>query len=434
MPSSTWHGRALLAVGPGHGRRPWTAGRRGRDRRLPGGRPRVSARARPGRRGPSRLSRRLRLRPGLLGVGDAGPGCDRRPPRPPPPRPGPGVLPGRQHLLAGQRRPLQVALRRRLRAPDPRVQGPRGPGQSRREGLPRGRGVRALGVLPAGAPDVAGGGPQGSLHASGPRGGRGGGEGGGRHRGGKRRRAGGGGDPDPPRQLPARRRHRLRGGAARARRPATPRAALSHAQFGFGSVEKGDPPAHLRQRYYSILWPLPKLTRAGEVADPAAGPPTRPLVDVMVLDSNTLDVDGGMLGERDGRRREDELQLLWLRNAMSQWLPAPGETHRIWKFVAMHHPPYTPRSCACRIFGKCLGGHGDETGLREQLEQDARGPGAPRPRVHRPQPHLRPKPPPRPRRASPSPPARAASAISSRAGAARPSMPSRERTRAFRRP
>ncbi|HEY5908624.1 MAG TPA: metallophosphoesterase [Vicinamibacteria bacterium] len=145
-------------------------------------------------------------------------------------------------------------------------------------------------------------------------------------------------------------------------------AALSHAQFGFGSIEKGEPPAHLRQRYYSILWPLPKLTRAGEVAAEGAAP-TRPLVDVMVLDSNTLDVEGGMLGERDGRRREDELQLLWLRNAMSQWLPAPGETHRIWKFVVMHHPPYTPRSCACRIFGKCLGGHGDEPRLREQLQK-----------------------------------------------------------------
>jgi hypothetical protein len=146
-------------------------------------------------------------------------------------------------------------------------------------------------------------------------------------------------------------------------------AALSHAQFGFGSIEKGDPPAHLRQRYYSILWPLPKLTPAGEVADPAAAPAARPLVDVMVLDSNTLDVDGGILGEKDGRRREDELQLLWLRNAMAQWLPAPGETHRIWKLVVMHHPPYTPRSCACRIFGRCVGGHGDEVRLREQLRK-----------------------------------------------------------------
>ena len=145
-------------------------------------------------------------------------------------------------------------------------------------------------------------------------------------------------------------------------------AALAHTQFRFGSVEKGDPPSRLRQRYYSILWPLPKLNPGGRVPDPAAGPPPRPLVDVMVLDSNTLDVGESILGEKEGQRREDELQLLWLRNAMSQWLPAPGESHRIWKIVAMHHPPYTPRSCACRIFGKCIGGHGDEPGLRDQLK------------------------------------------------------------------
>jgi hypothetical protein len=52
---------------------------------------------------------------------------------------------------------------------------------------------------------------------------------------------------------------------------------------------------------------------------------------------------------------------------MSQWLPAPGERHRIWKILALHHPPFTPRSCACRIFGKCIGGHGDEPRLRDQL-------------------------------------------------------------------
>ncbi len=86
--------------------------------------------------------------------------------------------------------------------------------------------------------------------------------------------------------------------------------ALSHAQFGFGTVERGDPPAHQRQRYYSILWPLPRLTPAGQKADPAV-PEVRPLVDVMVLDSNTLDVDGGVLGPpQAGREREDQLQLL----------------------------------------------------------------------------------------------------------------------------
>jgi hypothetical protein len=143
--------------------------------------------------------------------------------------------------------------------------------------------------------------------------------------------------------------------------------ALAHTQFGFGSIEKGEPPSPLRQRYYSILWPLPKVTPAGKAAE-APGPPPRPLVDVIVLDSNTLDVDDGVLGHQAGRR-EDQLQLLWLRNAMEQWLPAPGEKHRIWKIVAMHHPPYTPRGCVCRMFGKCFGGHTDQTGLRDQLNK-----------------------------------------------------------------
>jgi hypothetical protein len=146
-------------------------------------------------------------------------------------------------------------------------------------------------------------------------------------------------------------------------------AALTHAQFGFGSVQRGEgeAAASLRQRYYSILWPLPKLTKAGEKPDPAAGPPARPLVDVIILDSNTLDVEGGLLNEKPGPARDDQLQLLWFRNAMSQWLPAPGEKHRIWKIVAMHHPLYTPRACVCRFFGRCLGGHRSETGLQKQL-------------------------------------------------------------------
>jgi hypothetical protein len=141
--------------------------------------------------------------------------------------------------------------------------------------------------------------------------------------------------------------------------------ALAHAQFGFGVVEKGNPPASERQRYYSILWPLPKLTKGGAPAAPAEAA-TRPLVDVIVLDSNTLGVEEGLL-EKAAPPRTDQLQLLWLRNAMSQWLPAPGESSRIWKILAMHHPPYTPRGCACNIFGKCLGGHSDERALQKQL-------------------------------------------------------------------
>lgn len=147
-------------------------------------------------------------------------------------------------------------------------------------------------------------------------------------------------------------------------------AALAHAQFGFGSVEKGDPPASQRQRYYSILYPLPRTTRAGTPKD--AGPQTRPLVDVIVLDSNTLHVGGSVLGKSE-KPREDRLQLLWLRSAMAQWLPAPGETHRIWKLLALHHPPRSPRGCACRVFGKCIGGHADERALDQQLQQALEG-------------------------------------------------------------
>ncbi len=142
-------------------------------------------------------------------------------------------------------------------------------------------------------------------------------------------------------------------------------AALEHAQFGFGTVEKGEPPAPFRQRYSSILWPSPKLSKEGAPAEPPEAT-TRPLVDVIVLDSNTLEVAGGML-ERKTPPREDRLQLLWLRSRLTQSLPAPGEHHRTWKILAMHHPPYTPRACACRILGKCLGGHGDELELQRQL-------------------------------------------------------------------
>jgi hypothetical protein len=88
---------------------------------------------------------------------------------------------GGQHLLAWQRRPLQVPLRRRLRPADSRLQGPRGARQPRHHGLPRRRAERALGVVPAGAVGLARRGPQGALHAAGHRGGRGGSQGGSGH-------------------------------------------------------------------------------------------------------------------------------------------------------------------------------------------------------------------------------------------------------------
>ena len=147
--------------------------------------------------------------------------------------------------------------------------------------------------------------------------------------------------------------------------------ALAHAQFGFGSVEKGDPPKSARQRYYSILYPLPRTTRGGTPTSPA-DPEERPLVDVIVLDTNTLHVEGSVLGKSD-KPREDRLQMLWLRSAMAQWLPGPEDDRRIWKILAMHHPPQTPRGCACLFFGKCLGGHGDEVSLDRQLKHALEG-------------------------------------------------------------
>jgi hypothetical protein len=154
--------------------------------------------------------------------------------------------------------------------------------------------------------------------------------------------------------------------------------ALAHAQFGFGTVETGDPPARQRQRYYRVLWPLPPVTKEGEPKEEAAAPEAplvRPLVDVILLDSNTLRVHNGKLPlpASGPPPREDRLQLLWLRQRMTEWLPAPGETHRIWKILGMHHAPHSPRACACRIFGKCLGGHGAEEGLREQLTTSFEG-------------------------------------------------------------
>jgi hypothetical protein len=35
--------------------------------------------------------------------------------------------------------------------------------------------------------------------------------------------------------------------------------------------------------------------------------------------------------------------------------------------MAMHHPIYTPRACAFKLLGRCIGGHGDEPTLGEQL-------------------------------------------------------------------
>jgi Calcineurin-like phosphoesterase len=126
-------------------------------------------------------------------------------------------------------------------------------------------------------------------------------------------------------------------------------AALRHMEFGY--ARRGEIPL----RYYTVDWP----SIAG------AGDPGEPRVRVLVADSNTLDVEGGLLpapaAAAGPRPRTDELQLLWMEN---QLRTAPEGT---WTMTLMHHPPYSPRGCVFRFLGRCIGGHDDEEGLKEQL-------------------------------------------------------------------
>jgi hypothetical protein len=147
-------------------------------------------------------------------------------------------------------------------------------------------------------------------------------------------------------------------------------AALKHAQFGFGATDEEGPLEERRQRYYSVPWPVPRRDAGGGAsADPVA----RSLVNVLVLDSNTLRARGGLLEDA----REDRLQLLWLRRELA-WGTGGGAGARApWKIVAMHHPLHTPRSCACRLFGRCMGGHTDEPALQEQFRSALAGADAP---------------------------------------------------------
>jgi hypothetical protein len=94
-------------------------------------------------------------------------------------------------------------------------------------------------------------------------------------------------------------------------------------------------------------------------------------VRVLVADSNTLDVLGGLLAPPagNGPHRTDALQLLWMEN---QLRTAPEGA---WTFTVMHHPPFSPRGCVFRFLGQCVGGHDDESTLKAQLLQ-AWGPAA----------------------------------------------------------
>jgi hypothetical protein len=131
-------------------------------------------------------------------------------------------------------------------------------------------------------------------------------------------------------------------------------AALRHAEFGF--VRRGEIPL----RYYTVDWPGAAAQTKVE-GDPK--------VRVLVADSNTLDVVGGVLAPavaphaapEQKTTRTDRLQLLWMEN---QLRTAPENA---WTFTLMHHPPYSPRGCVFKLLGKCVGGHEDEHALKPQL-------------------------------------------------------------------
>jgi hypothetical protein len=59
--------------------------------------------------------------------------------------------------------------------------------------------------------------------------------------------------------------------------------------------------------------------------------------------------------------RWDRLQALWLENQLGT------SAEDAWRIVIGHHPPWTPRGCAFRVLGKCIGGHGDDEAVQRAL-------------------------------------------------------------------
>ena len=93
-------------------------------------------------------------------------------------------------------------------------------------------------------------------------------------------------------------------------------------------------------RYYSVTIP---------------GDDRVPLVDVFVLDSNTLGRKQTKIGEGG-----DDAQLEWLIAALSA-------SAARWKIVTLHHPIYSPRRTLCALCG-IFKGRGADRMLQEQLE------------------------------------------------------------------
>lgn len=104
---------------------------------------------------------------------------------------------------------------------------------------------------------------------------------------------------------------------------------LAHRDLGY----------HEGRRYYSV----------------ASDDGPEPLLEVFVLDSNTLRAREGKLR----LSREDSAQVDWLDRSL-------GASHARWKVVTLHHPPQTPRGRGS-FLGLGPGGHQREPGLEVQL-------------------------------------------------------------------
>ena len=107
-------------------------------------------------------------------------------------------------------------------------------------------------------------------------------------------------------------------------------------------------------RYYSIEIPaeLPDWPRNGRGGQELPRSQEPPLVEVFVLDSNTLGSEQTKLAQGT-----DQAQLRWLTEALQR-------SSARWKVVAMHHPVYAPKRCQWFRFG-C---RREDEALRAELE------------------------------------------------------------------
>ena len=106
-------------------------------------------------------------------------------------------------------------------------------------------------------------------------------------------------------------------------------------------------------RYYTL--PIGRAgadagARSEDSDNGAAALADRPLVEVFVLDSNTLDTSQSLIP-----RGDDRAQLEWLDESL-------GVSRAIWKVAAMHHPMHSPRASGW------FSGHAREERLEEQIE------------------------------------------------------------------